>query len=213
MRRMNDEYLQPYRVAEQTHGQSFDVTLWASEASQTRRFAVMAQMVRLAGRRVLDAGCSRGDFAAWMNRTGVDYAHYTGVDGLAQVIAFAQQRGLPHSRFLTGDFVHNGQILTTDHPEIVTISGTLNTMDQSMAISVLEAGWAACSRALIFNFLSDRAGAEAPRQLDPARRLDTMQLLDWALQKTSSVQFRQDYFPFGHDATVAMRKDESTREM
>ena len=37
-------------------------------------------------------------------------------------------------------------------------------------------------------------------------RLPTMQLLDWALQKTPNVQLRKDYFPHGHDATILMRR-------
>ena len=65
----------------------------------------------------------------------------------------------------------------------------------------------ATGETLVFNFLSDRASQEAPQQTDPARRLPTLKLFDWALQQTPSVRLRQDYFRFGHDATIVMRKD------
>ncbi len=90
---------------------------------------------------------------------------------------------------------------------MVAISGTLNTMDDDEVKRVLEAAWDAAGETLIFNFLSDRAGPKAPPQLDPARWLDTTLLLEWATGKTWAVQFRQDYFPHGHDATVLMRKE------
>ena len=204
---MHDAYLQPYREAQKSYGESFDVTLWASPESQRLRFAVMTRMADLAGKRVLDAGCSRGDFAAYLLEHGIEYRHFTGLDGLESVIDFATGRGLARSRFVTGDFVHDRSLLATDRPDVVTISGSLNTMDPATATQVLASAWSACGEALIFNFLSDRAGAKAPPQTDPAHRLPTLALFDWALQQTPLVRFGQDYFPHGHDATIAMFKN------
>ncbi len=203
---MSDAYLQPYRDAQQTHGSGFDVTMWARPETQQRRFEVFTQMLDFGGRRVLDAGCSRGDFAAYLQDRGVDYGRFIGIDGLAEVIAFARGRGLPDSRFEAGDFVASPELLAIEDPEVVAISGTLNTMDFKTARRVLEGAWAGCRGALIFNFLSDRAGPSAPPQAYPATRLPTMKLLDWALKKTPVVQLRQDYFPAGHDATILMVK-------
>lgn len=203
---MNDAYLQPYHDAQREHGTGFDVTLWARPETQRRRFAVFCEMLDMGGKRVLDAGCSRGDFAGYLLEGGVEYASFVGVDGVEAVIEFAQSRGLPRSAFVAGDFVKNVSLLETGEPEIVTISGSLNTMDAEPALAVLEGAWAGCSEALIFNFLSDRADARAPKQEYPAKRLPAMRLLDWALEKTWNVQFRQDYFEYGHDATVLMRK-------
>lgn len=206
---MNDKYLEPYRQAQATHGASFEATLWARPETQQRRFAVFAEMVEFSGRRILDAGCSRGDFAAWLNEQGVDYAHFLGVDGVDEVIAFAQQRGLPRAAFVAADFVRDpdalGAGLAADQrPDVVAVSGTLNTMDWPTARGVLEAAWAGCTDTLVFNFLSDRCGPGAPVQLDPAVRLPTDAVLDWAWSQTWNVTFRQDYFDHGHDATVRM---------
>ncbi len=203
---MNDAYLQPYRDAQDAHGPSFNVTMWATPQTQTRRFAVFAEMLFLPGKRLLDAGCSRGDLAAYLRQHEVVYGHYHGVDGLPDVIDYARQRGLPDATFAAGDFVHQPALLAETDPQITLISGTLNTMDDATAFEVLEHAWAGCREALAFNFLSDRCGPLATPQDYPARRLPTMRLLDWAFNRTHDVAFRQDYFPHGHDATVVMRK-------
>ena len=203
---MSDAYLQPYRDAQTQHGSGFDVTMWARPATQRLRFEVFTQMFNFGGRRVLDAGCSRGDFAAYLIERGVDYGRFIGIDGLSEVIEFARGRDLPESRFEAGDFVKSPQLMATESPHVVTISGSLNTMDVETAIRVLEGAWAGCEEALLFNFLSDRCGPDAPEQAYPARRLPTMTLLDWALSKTPSVQMRQDYFEHGHDATLLLKK-------
>lgn len=202
----SDNYLSPYMQAQLDHGSDFGVTLWANERSQRLRFRVMTEMVFMTGKRVLDAGCSRGDFAAYLQEKGFEYESFTGVDGVEQVIDFASGRGLPRSRFVAGDFVTDASLLSIDRPQVVAISGTLNTMDEAMAVELLESAWASAEQTLIFNFLSDRASSEAPKQTDPACRLPTLRLFDWALSQTPSVRLRQDYFRFGHDATILMHK-------
>lgn len=202
----DEYYLTPYRRAQRTTGTDFDVTLWANPRSQQRRFAVMERMVMLAGRRILDAGCSRGDFAQYLIERNVAYARFIGIDGLAEVIDFARTRGLRDAEFHCGDFVSDPSLLRTGDPQVIAISGSLNTMQDDLAMQVLENAWQATQEVLIFNFLSDRAHAAAPPQQDPARRLNTMRLLDWALDRTWAVQLRHDYFRDGHDATIMMRK-------
>lgn len=201
-----DPYLDPYREAQQTHGTDFGVTLWASPESQQRRFEVFTEMCFFADKRVLDAGCSRGDFAAFLLKRNIPYARFVGVDGLEDVIRYARGRDLPRAEFHAGDLLAQPDLLRTGHPQIITISGTLNTMDEDHAFQLLEHAWNATREALIFNFLSDRTGPGAPPQEYPAHRLPTMRLIDWALDKSWSVQFRQDYFLHGHDATILCRK-------
>eukprot|EP00752_Nemacystus_decipiens_P013533 g11991.t1 len=167
----------------------------------------MTEMVFMLGKRVLDAGCSRGDFAAYLLEKDVAYESYVGVDAVEPVVTFANSRGLERSRFVAGDFVSDPSYLSTDRPQVIAFSGTLNTMDDDTAIGLLDQAWAATSETLVFNFLSDRASEQAPQQTDPARRLPTLKLMDWALKQTASVRMRQDYFRFGHDATIVMRKD------
>lgn len=202
----DDAYLDPYRDSALRHGADFEVTLWASRRSQQVRFEMFAEMHGLSGKRLLDAGCSRGDLAAFLLEQGVDFASYVGIDGLANVIEFARQRRLERCAFHHGDFVTDTSLLSTDRPDVILISGALNTMSDVQVFTVLEGAWAAAGEALIFNFLSDRCSIEAPPQDDFARRLDALRLIEWATSKTWSVVFRQDYFVAGHDATILMRK-------
>ncbi len=199
-------YLEPYREAQRRHGSDFDVTLWANQRTQRRRFEVFAEMVYLPGKRILDAGCSRGDFAAYLLECGIEYEAFIGVDGLPQVIDFANQRQFPRATFHAGDFVHDPELLKIGDPQVIAISGTLNTMDMPTVIGLLDAAWAATSQTLIFNFLSDTAGPAAPPQEYPAHRLPTMTLIDWAMKQTWDLRFSQHYMPHGHDATIALGK-------
>ena len=200
------QYLIPYRDWIDDHGPCFGATLWASPESQRLRFEVLTQMVYLPGKRILDAGCSRGDLAAYLNSRNLDYDLYIGVDGMSEAITYAQRQHLPRSRFVCGDFLDDPTLLGLDQPQVVFLSGTLNTMTDDEAFETLEHAWDATQTYLVFNFLSDTCDPDAPPQDDIARRLPTMQLLDWAMSKTWSTVFRQDYFELGHDATILMQK-------
>lgn len=199
-------YLRPYVEAEKRLGPGFEATLWARPETQEVRFRVFVEQLDLQGKTLLDAGCGPGDFADWLQRHGVGYGRFVGIDGVEPVVAHARARGLPDAEFHAGDLVSSAHLLATGSPEVTLISGTLNTMDLATATRVLENAWAGCSEALAFNFLSDINGPGAVPQQDPAKRLPTMQLLAWAFSKTWDVVYRQDYFPHGHDGTVVMRK-------
>jgi len=203
---MPDDYLDPYRDAQGDFGNDFGVTLWANTKSQERRFKVFAQMCYLPGKRLLDAGCSRGDLADYLNRQEIAYQSYVGIDGLPEVIDYANRRGLPRAEFHAGDFVADPSLLAIGNPQVITFSGTLNTMDDDTAMKLLDAAWDACSETLLFNFLSSRTTRDQREELGPARRLDPLKYLEWAIQRTGAVQFRQDYFKHGHDATIKMSK-------
>ncbi len=203
---MDGSYLRPYRDAVQEHGSDFKATLWATPKTQRLRFRVFTEMAFFAGKRVLDAGCSRGDFAAYLLEHDQPYQRYIGIDGMPEVIDHARQRGLPHAEFHAGDFVTHPDLLRLGDPQIITLSGTLNTMDDRTVFQLLDHAWEAAGQALLFNFLSDRVSPKAPPQGYPARRLPTLALIDWALGRTHDVHFRQDYFPNGHDATLLMHK-------
>lgn len=201
-----DAYLKPYRDHVDQHGATFAATLWASRESQQLRFAAMNRSIHFAGKRVLDAGCSRGDFAEFLLAQDIQYKHYIGIDGVDEVIDFAQRQNIPRSEFHVGDLVAHAKLFEIGDPQIITISGTLNTMTDDQVHRLLASAWKATSETLAFNFLSDQCGPGASPQAYPARRLDTLTWLRWAFKKTHHVVFRQDYFPHGHDAMIIMRK-------
>lgn len=200
------DYLRPYVEAEKRLGPGFEATLWARPETQEVRFRVFTEQLDLQGRTLLDAGCGPGDFAAWLQKHGVRYGRFVGIDGVWPVVAHARLRGLPDAEFHAGDLVSDASLLATGSPQVTLVSGTLNTMDLPTALRVLENAWAGCSEALAFNFLSDINGPGATPQEHPAKRLPTMDLLAWAFSKTWDVVYRQDYFAHGHDGTVVMKK-------
>lgn len=206
VQRDDDRYLDPYRQSVRDHGPRFEATLWASERSQRLRFEVFTQMCFLPGKRILDAGCSRGDFAAYLLEAGIAYGHFVGIDALPQVIDYAAGRRLPRAEFHVGDFVRDPGLLRTGSPQVICISGSLNTMDDEQIMAVLEGAWEAASQTLLFNFLPAQAHRRAPANLGPARRLDALWLLRWAMDRAAAVAYRQDYFPHAHDATIMMRR-------
>lgn len=204
-------YLDPYRRAFDHFGSDFEVTLWASRDTQCHRFDVMSRMLDLGGLRVLDAGCSRGDFAAFMLESGIEYESYVGIDGLQDVIDYAaSRRDLPRASFQCGDILQNDALLRVGDPHVICISGTLNTMTMRQVLGLLDSAWSTATEALMFNFLSDLATRRAAPQTGPARRHSAARLLQWATKQTGLVQYRQDYLRYGHDATILMRKDPSS---
>lgn len=208
-------YLEPYEIAAQRHGASFEATLWASRDAQRERFRVISAMAELSGRIVLDAGSGCGDLALFLRENGVHPARYIGLEGVAQVASAACECAIPGAEFVEADFVADHGVFARHKPDVVVFSGSLNTLEQAEALAVLGRAWAAVqkapclaqgqSAALVFNFLSDRC-AEYLRRQDPspARRFGTNAMLAWALDHSTAVRFRQDYLPRGHDATIAM---------
>ena len=201
-----DAYLDPYREAARAHGDAFGVTLWASRGSQLRRFAHFTRVLDFTSRRVLDLGCSRGDLAGYLIEHHHQYDAYLGVDALGSILDAARDRGLPRATFLHADPLRDPGVLRDADADVIVLSGTLNTMDWPIARRLLADAWAATQDVLLFNFLPDTASAEAPPQSYPARRLPTLDVLQWAFSQTWHVQYSQDYFQDGHDGTVLMHK-------
>ncbi|MCI0631032.1 MAG: class I SAM-dependent methyltransferase [Phycisphaerales bacterium] len=205
--RARQKYLQPYREAVERFGPSFHATLWSSPEAQRIRFDVMIELADVGQRRILDAGCGTGDFAARLIDRNIPFSHYIGVDAVDEMIQAARARNLPRCEFKVADLIHDFSIFHQLKPDVVCISGTLNTMDEGTARQLVQAAFDASAHATIFNFLSDRASRQwLDRNIGPARRFNTIDWIDWALRRTSRVSFTQQYLE-GHDATILMRKE------
>lgn len=205
------DYLTPYRDAIESHGASFEATGWKNPDMQTGRFDIMIDMANFTGRIVVDAGSGQGALAEHLTACGVQYGRYVGLDAMPEMIEQSRARQIPETQFEVCDFARDeaafsrlGKSRGGPGVELVVFSGALNTLDEDDAISVLERAWEAAEEGVIFNFLSDRATPELlAKDPAPAKRFDTIRLLDWALSRTPLVRFRQEYFA-GHDATIAM---------
>ncbi len=200
-------YLQPYSEAVKRFGASFEATLWNSRAAQILRFDVMIDLAALEDTRVLDVGCGEGDLAAHLLERAVPIAGFVGIDAMPEMIESATKRDLPGCRFIAGDAIANPDLLGTGEPQYTCISGTLNTMDDQTARTLVADAFAAASEGVVFNFLSSRPHARfAGRDPAPARRRDPVRWLDFSLGLSSRVAFTQEYLD-GHDATILIRQD------
>ncbi len=194
-------YLQPYRQAVRRFGGGFGATLWNSREAQALRFDVMIGMAGFAGARLLDVGCGEGDLAARLIERNVPFDSYRGVDAVPEMIEAALARNLPRCTFSVGDPVTDPRALGTG-ADWVTLSGTLNTMDEATAERLVAACFAAAAAGVVFNFLSTAASQRwAGRDPSPARRFSPVRFLDFALSLSPRVSFTQSYLD-GHDATM-----------
>ena len=199
------DYLDPYREAVKEFGAGFESTLWRSKEKQRGRFEVIASMAPLTGRIVVDAGAGVGDFAQFMHDEGLEYGRYVGLEGVPAMVDKGNERDLPEFSMIEADFASDTEVFRAHSPDVVVFSGSLNTFDEAHARDVIARAWDAASEAVVFNFLSERNHVKDPPDPSPARRFDPVAMVDWALEQTPNVLFRQDYFA-GHDATIGVLK-------
>ena len=201
------DYLRPYREAVRRHGPGFEATLWSSPEGQRRRFDVMIDLAGFENCTLVDIGCGQGDFAKYLVDREIRFARFVGIDALPELIAAAQQRNLPRCEFRVCDALADPAALACEHADFICFSGSLNTMDECVAKALVQRTFDAAAQGVVFNFLSDRPHERwSHHPLEPARRFDTIDWLNWALDLTSRVTFTQDYLD-GHDATILLRHD------
>lgn len=211
-------YLEPYRDAVDRLGATFGATLWASRDHQSIRFRVLTEMVDCAGALIVDAGAGLGDFAQHLQMADVRYARYIGLEAVQELHAAAARRALARAEFHAVDFFrdeyafpHALQIDRGLRP-IIVFCGSLNTMRESDARTCLDRAWrslpAGTGASLVFNFLSGSCCRHLRAEpAKPARRFSPQHMADWAFAHTPRIRLRSDYFPGGHDATIAMWKE------
>jgi SAM-dependent methyltransferase len=166
-------------------------------------------MEDFSGLTVIDAGAGQADFAAFLIERGEMPARMIAIDAMPEMVEAIKHRGMNGVEAHVCDFAGADcadAFTRFGDVDSVVFSGSLNTLDEKLARSVLERAWEAVGRSLVFNFLSDRAPAELlVKPTEPAHRFDTAGMVEWALERTAGVWFRHDYLG-GHDATIAMVK-------
>jgi len=184
---------------------NFEILDWASGASQTARFAALADNVPLSGKSLLDVGCGLGDLWAFLKQRSLE-VDYTGVDISEKMLSAARKRH-ENIRFVCADlFADCGQDSIPFGPgtfDVVFSSGTFN-LNLGNNISFLPA---AIDRLrefshqyIVFNLLHIRTPQQSSRYAyyDPAVVMEQITLDQW------STQLLEDYLQ--NDFTVICRR-------
>ncbi len=210
-------YLEPYEQATRDLGAGFEAQLWMSRDAQRTRFEALIDVARFKDRVVADLGCGQGDLPMHLHKHHQDQypKSYIGIEGVEAMAAHGRSRiddaGIANTSFDFADFVADEslpELLVNDADvEVFVFSGSLNTLSMEQAQGVLDRFWRALVDSgrgtLVFNFLSNRHDAARTPATPPAVRFDPVVMLDWALERTPSVQLRHEYLK-GHDATIMM---------
>ncbi len=198
------DYLKPYQEAVDVHGGTFDATLWRSKEGQYLRFETFCNFVDFTDTSILDVGCGIGDFSEYLLQNNVAFKSFHGIDAMDAMIETANKRNLPRSIFETIDILNNPKLI--GEYDWITFSGTLNAMNEEVAMTLIDRSYEACKTGVAFNFLSNRSGrAPEGEDLTPASRFSTTAWIDNSLFLSTNVDFTQSYLD-GHDATIIIRK-------
>ncbi len=198
------DYLKPYQDAVEEHGGTFDATLWRSRDGQVLRFKTFCDLIDFTGVSILDVGCGVGDFSEYLIQRKIKFKSFHGIDAMEAMIATAKNRQLEGSTFSVCDMVEDSDIFTGF--DWITFSGSLNAIDENIAMATVNAAYERCERGVAFNFLSNQSDHESTSEdLSPATRFNTMQWIESALSLSKSVDFTQSYLN-GHDATIVIHR-------
>jgi len=169
------------------HGDAPQAVRWTVQGQQARYEAFLGLCGDLAGKSLLDFGCGKGDFYAFLRARGVTCA-YTGVDVHPDLIALARSKH-PEAGFLARDIEESPLGRNFD---VVVACGVFNLRVggiQETLESVLPLLFGCAREALHVNFLS----ARAPRHDIELHYVDPAWLLDFARQRLSpDAEVRED---------------------
>lgn len=116
---MTSRLVAHYRALLDQHGDSAEAAQYSSRESQFRRFAALARIGDLRGKRILDFGCGTGSLHEYLVSIGQTPAFYHGVDIVSEFFEHARQK-VPGGRFT------HPEELTDDRFDYAFVSGVFN---------------------------------------------------------------------------------------
>lgn len=174
----------------------------SSPRSQEVRFEVILDTLdsmlgeRLAGMSILDFGCGKGDFAAYLRRRGrLDGLRYVGVDGIEENVEDARRDVGGDFRMLRWD---GGGRVIDEEVDLIVWSGTFAATRLERRMQMVPSLLEQARVGVVGNFLTWTPGVDDWQGMvlmDPG---DALTLVDRAAFR---VQLRADYLP--HDFTLA----------
>ncbi len=183
------------------HGRSYRACGWGSRASQHARFAVFCEEVPLEGS-VLDVGSGLGDFYGFLAEKGALPRAYRGIDLSPNMVASAKA-AFPGVEFAVEDILATSADRSYDY---VVASGIFTYIGETNVVlfhRLIEAMYARCTRALVFNSLSSWSSDES----DGEFRADPVETVRFASSLSSRLRLRTDYHP--RDLTVVVHRSEA----
>lgn len=149
----NPAYLAPYLSAAARHDGGFKSLLWASVATQEKRFEAFTRMCDFSGKSILDVGCGRADLLDYLREHDIEPDHYVGLEAVPLLATAAERKKRPNSLIVRGDFVTDPKLLFVG-ADVIAISGSLNTLEDDAFYATLRSAYEATAAELVFNFLS-----------------------------------------------------------
>jgi SAM-dependent methyltransferase len=182
------------------HGHHPKACDYGTARSQKIKFEVLAEVMLLRGRKVLDVGCGFADFADFL-KVKHGRVHYVGVDLSSKMI----QQG---KRLYPKLDLRRGNVFKDDlgQFDVVVANGIFYLLGRNAELLMKRAirrMFASCTRALAFNSLSRWAQHKQAGEFYP----DPLATLDFCRTLTPWVVLRQDYHP--RDFTIYMYKKQN----
>jgi SAM-dependent methyltransferase len=198
------DYLVPYQDAARQFGDGFGALLWASPNTQRVRFQAIRDAISPAGKSILDVGCGRADYLAYLLETNCLPADYVGIEAVEALYERAVKEAAASAprvpaRIIRADFVQEPARLFAG-ADIVVFSGSLNTLEHEQFYQTLARAFDAAAQALVFNFLS--SSMLAGQRYLKWRRIDDV--LQFLRPMSSDIRVGSDYL--AGDCTMCVLK-------
>ena len=161
------------------HGDRPEGMRWTAAGQTARYEALLGICDSLEGRSVLDYGCGKGDFLAFLLGRGI-VTDYTGIDINPAVIDLARRK-FPQCRFEVSDGGADG---IRDFFDYIILCGVFNLKVQGLDDLIrrtLRLLFSRCRRGLVFNALS----AHAPCKDYELHYVSPEELSEFALRELS----------------------------
>lgn len=177
-----------YRKLLAQHGDSAEAAQYSSRESQFRRFAALARIDDMKGKRVLDFGCGTASLHEYLAAIGQAPAQYHGVDIVPEFFDMARQK-VPNGRFSHPDDLGDARF------DYAFVSGVFNNKrrgNRTFWQQTVKALFDRCDLGLAFNMMSTHVDYRDPGLFyeDPARAFTFVKR-----EVTPFVTLVHDYLP------------------